>query len=93
MYKIHETFVKRELIYISENIYENSNNDDLEKNSENIIEDAEQSLYQLAERGSFTQSYMKFNQALGGGSFAPPSVRSHNLYRYIPRPVGPAITR
>ncbi len=61
---IHETFVKRELIYISENIYENSNNDDLEKNSENIIEDAEQSLYQLAERGSFTQSYMKFNQAL-----------------------------
>ncbi len=61
---IHETFVKRELIYISENIYENSNNDDVEKNSENIIEDAEQSLYQLAERGSFTQSYMKFNQAL-----------------------------
>ena len=61
---IHEMFVRRELIEISDNISEESRNENLEKNGENIIEDAEQSLYQLAERGNFSQSYMKFNQAL-----------------------------
>ena len=61
---IHEMFVRRELINISDNITEESRNENLEKNEENIIEDAEQSLYQLAERGNFSQSYMKFNQAL-----------------------------
>ena len=61
---IHEMFVRRELINISDNITEESRNENLEKNGENIIEDAEQSLYQLAERGNFSQSYMKFNQAL-----------------------------
>ena len=61
---IHEMYVKRELINISDNISEQSLDDELEKTGENIIEDAEQSLYQLAERGNFSQSYMKFNQAL-----------------------------
>ena len=38
--------------------------DNLENSSDKIIEKAEQSLYQLAEKGSFSQSYIKFNQAL-----------------------------
>ena len=61
---IHEMYVKRELISISDNISEQSLDDEIDKTGENIIEDAEQSLYQLAERGNFSQSYMKFNQAL-----------------------------
>ncbi len=61
---IHEMYVKRELVGISEKISEDSHDDELEKTGENIIEEAEQSLFQLAERGNFSQSYMKFNQAL-----------------------------
>ena len=61
---VHEMYIKRELINISENISEDSQNKELEKTGENIIEDAEQSLFQLAERGNFSQTYMKFNQAL-----------------------------
>ena len=61
---VHEMYVKRELITISENIAEDSHDDEMDKSGENIIEDAEQSLFQLAERGNFSQSYMKFNQAL-----------------------------
>ena len=61
---IHEMYVKRELIDISSNISEESFGADDDKTAENIIEEAEQSLFQLAERGNFSQSYMKFNQAL-----------------------------
>ena len=61
---IHEMYVRRELILISENLNEESLDEDLNKSGENIIEDAEQSLFKLAERGNFSQSYMKFNQAL-----------------------------
>ena len=35
-----------------------------EKNAEKIIEDTEKSLYDLAEKGTFSQSYQKFNKAL-----------------------------
>ena len=35
-----------------------------EQNAENIIESTEKSLFDLAERGSFSQSFQKFNQAL-----------------------------
>ncbi len=61
---IHELYVKRELIKISEEINENSKNLDNDKSGENIIEDAEQSLFKLAERGSFSQSYISFNKAV-----------------------------
>jgi len=61
---IHEMYVKRELISISDEISEKSREDSNEKTGENIIEETEQSLFQLAERGNFSQSYMKFNQAL-----------------------------
>ena len=61
---IHETYVKRELLTISSNITDESQDSELEKTSENIIEDAEKSLFDLAERGNFSQSFLKFNQAL-----------------------------
>ena len=61
---IHEMYVRRELIIISENVSEESRDDDLKKTGENIIEDAEKSLFDLAERGNFSQSFLKFNQAL-----------------------------
>ena len=61
---IHEMYVKRELIFIAENISTDSQNDKSDKSGENIIENAEQSLFQLAERGNFSQSYLKFNKAI-----------------------------
>ncbi len=61
---IHEMYVKRELINISENINEEIQEDKLDKTSENIIEEAEKSLFDLAERGNFSQTFLKFNQAL-----------------------------
>ena len=58
-------YLRRELIQISDNL----SNDTLNTNSqdydaENIIENTEKSLFDLAERGSFSQSFLKFNQAL-----------------------------
>ena len=35
-----------------------------EKTGENIIQDTEKLLFDLAERGTFNQSFLKFNQAL-----------------------------
>jgi len=61
---IHEMYVRRELISISESVSEESRDDELKKTGENIIEDAEKSLFDLAERGNFSQSFLKFNQAL-----------------------------
>jgi len=61
---IHEMYVKRELIFISDGISEQAKDDQLEKTGENIIEHAEKSLFDLAERGNFSQSFLKFNQAL-----------------------------
>ena len=61
---IHEMFVKRELIFISDGIEDQAKDDQTEKTGENIIEDAEKSLFDLAERGNFSQTFMKFNQAV-----------------------------
>ena len=61
---VHENFVKRELIQISHQIKDDSINQEDNKSSDLIIEDAEKLLFDLAERGSFTQSFMKFNLAL-----------------------------
>ncbi len=61
---VHENYVKRELIQISQQIKEDSINTDDDKSSDLIIEDAEKLLFDLAERGSFSQSFMKFNLAL-----------------------------
>ena len=61
---VHENYVKRELIQISHQIKTDSINPEDDKSSDLIIEDAEKLLFDLAERGSFSQSFMKFNLAL-----------------------------
>jgi replicative DNA helicase len=61
---VHEMFVKRELIDISNDISDQSKDENIDKSGENIIEDAEKQLFDLAERGNFSQSFLKFNQAL-----------------------------
>ena len=61
---VHENYVKRELIKVSQNIKDDTLNVDDEKSSDLIIEDAEKLLFDLAERGSFSHSFMKFNFAL-----------------------------
>ena len=62
---IHEMFLRRELVQISDKLSSDTINANLqEQNAENIIENTERSLFDLAERGSFSQSFLKFNQAL-----------------------------
>ena len=62
---IHEMYLRRELIMISDNLSNDTlNANNQEQDAENIIENTEKSLYDLAERGSFSQSFQKFNQAL-----------------------------
>ena len=61
---IHDNFVRRELIEIAENININAQTENLDMSSEDIIENSEKSLFDLAERGSFSQSFLKFNTAL-----------------------------
>ena len=61
---IHDNFVRRELINIAENININAQTENLDMSSEDIIENSEKSLFDLAERGSFSQSFLKFNTAL-----------------------------
>ena len=61
---IHEMYVKRELILISDGISDQAKDDQIENTGENIIEAAEKSLFDLAERGNFSQTFLKFNQAL-----------------------------
>ncbi len=61
---IHENFVKRELINIAEKINLDAFDDSLDSSSEEIIESSEKLLFDLAERGSFSQSFLKFNFAL-----------------------------
>ena len=62
---IHEMYLRRELVLVSDKLSaETLNTNSQEKNAEKIIEDTERSLYDLAERGTFSQSYLKFNKAL-----------------------------
>ena len=62
---VHEMYLRRELILISNKLTSDtlSASSD-EQNAESIIEGTERSLYDLAEKGTFSQSYLKFNQAL-----------------------------
>ena len=62
---IHEMYLRRELVLISDKLSSetlNANSED--QNAENIIENTERSLFDLAERGSFSQSFLPFNKAL-----------------------------
>ena len=62
---IHEMYLRRELVMVSDKLSSDTlNTDTQDKNAEKIIEETEKSLYDLAERGSFSQSYLKFNNAL-----------------------------
>ena len=61
---IHEKFVKRELIKISENLSDDAIDEKTDKTGEDIIQDTEKLLFDLAERGTFNQSFLKFDQAL-----------------------------
>ena len=62
---IHEMYLRRELVQVSDKLSSDTlNANHNEQNAENIIENTEKSLYDLAERGSFSQSYLKFNKAL-----------------------------
>ncbi len=60
---IHEMYLRRELILISNNLSSETLNSK-DQNAESIIENTEKSLFDLAERGSFSQSFLKFNHAL-----------------------------
>ena len=62
---IHEMYLRRELIQISDNLSSDTLNASSENyNAETIIESTEKSLFDLAERGSFSQSFLKFDKAL-----------------------------
>ena len=62
---IHEMYLRRELIQISDNLSNDTlNASSQDYDAEEIIETTEKSLFDLAERGSFSQSFLKFNQAL-----------------------------
>ena len=62
---IHEMYLRRELVQISDKLSSDTlNANSQEQNAETIIESTEKLLFDLAERGSFSQSFLKFNQAL-----------------------------
>ena len=61
---IYDLFVKRELIKISENIIDSAKLNDLDNDGQSIIENFEKSLFDLAEKGSFTSSLVKFDEAM-----------------------------
>ncbi len=62
---VQEMHVRRELIKISQSILDDAHtNSDVSTTGEEIIQSAEKSLFDLAERGHFNQSFMKFESAL-----------------------------
>ena len=61
---IYDLFVKRELIKISENIIDTAKLNDLDHDGQTIIENFEKSLFDLAEKGSFSSSIVKFDEAM-----------------------------
>ena len=61
---IYDMHVRRELIKISEATIDNASNKNIDLPGEKIIEDSEKLLFDLAERGSFSKSFIKFDAAL-----------------------------
>ena len=61
---IYDLFVKRELVKISENIIDKAKLNDLDHDGQSIIENFEKSLFDLAEKGSFSSSLVKFDEAM-----------------------------
>jgi len=61
---IYDMFVRRELIKISEGTIDSAKLKDLNISGKNIIENSEKLLFDLAEKGSFNSSLVKFDEAL-----------------------------
>ena len=61
---IYDMFVRRELIKISENTIDSAKLNDLNVSGQNIIENSERLLFDLAEKGSFSSTLVKFDEAL-----------------------------
>ena len=61
---IYDMFVRRELIKISEQIIDDAKESELDNSGQNIIENSEKLLYDLAEKGTFNSSLIKFDDAM-----------------------------
>ncbi len=61
---IYDMFVRRELIKISEQTIDTAKLNDLNTSGQNIIENSERLLFDLAEKGSFNSSLIKFDEAM-----------------------------
>ena len=61
---IYDMFVRRELVKISEQIIDDAKENDLNNNGQSIIENSERLLYDLAEKGTFNSSLIKFDDAM-----------------------------
>ena len=61
---IYDMFVRRELIKISEDTIDTAKLNDLNTSGQNIIERSEKLLFDLAEKGSFNSSLIKFDDAM-----------------------------
>ncbi len=61
---IYDMFVRRELIKISEQTIDSAKLNDLDTSGQSIIESSERLLFDLAEKGSFNSSLVKFDEAM-----------------------------
>ena len=61
---IFDLYVKRELIKISSEVIDQSKLNDLGNDGQKIIENYEKALFDLAEKGSFSSSLIKFDEAM-----------------------------
>ena len=61
---IYDLYVKRELIKISESTIDSAKLNSLDQTGKSIIESSEKALFDLAEKGSFGSSLIKFDDAL-----------------------------
>ena len=61
---IFDLYVKRELIKISGEVIDQAKLNDLGTDGQKIIENYEKSLFDLAEKGSFSSSLIKFDEAM-----------------------------
>jgi len=61
---IYDMFVRRELIKISEQTIDSAKLNDLNINGQSIIENSERLIFDLAEKGSFNSSIIKFDEAM-----------------------------
>ena len=61
---IYDMFVRRELIKISETTIDIAKLNDLDTSGQSIIENSEKLLFDLAEKGSFNSTIVKFDEAM-----------------------------